>query len=353
MKMVASFLKAGPLFGAGESAWVPEFTPLRGRHCESSAMLNMLVHEGYGLTEDQILGAGAVLGFVFEFSTFPFLGGRSLEMKEHAFRNLHIPWHAGDPTSGGAWDHIHGLLASGHPVVLRVDMRYLPYLYGGTYGPKRMSFGWHMICIAGIDAARETTFVTDTDLEGLCEIRLKDLHRARFSSTEVLPPGGEFYWVDTADPSFRPNWEKLALDSLDTVSREMAAARSDELRLAGLDGLSRLPEALATLDRRLPRPMLAPALEHLHGCIETFGTGGAAFRRPYANFLAQCARDSGNERLVIAARRAGEAATAWSRLALAMRDLARSAQPRGAGLGKLGDLAAELYRREAILYETT
>lgn len=57
------------------------------------------------------------------------------------------------------------------------DMRYLPYLYGGKYGPAYSSFGWHIICLFGIDWSIQEALVSDTAMPGLQRITLKDLHK--------------------------------------------------------------------------------------------------------------------------------------------------------------------------------
>ena len=210
MKIIIPVLAMGLLFGCKSMKWKPEdsaalenFQPIRGEHCESSAILNMLHYEGYGITETQIMGAGAVLGFMYELSEFPFLSGRTLTMRENLFNGLGIKWQRGtEEKFGKGWEKIHSLLKENHPVVLRVDMRYLPYLYGGKTGSKRTSFGWHMICLTGIDAEKQTALVTDTGQESVKVIKLSDLNRTRFSDTRIMPPHGEFFWVEKTPDNF-------------------------------------------------------------------------------------------------------------------------------------------------------
>ncbi len=67
MKDVILLLGAGCLFGCTGSGWSPPeglmlegFQVHEGYHCESSAMLNLLQYQGYAVTEDRIIGAGAL-----------------------------------------------------------------------------------------------------------------------------------------------------------------------------------------------------------------------------------------------------------------------------------------------------
>ncbi|MBI9097980.1 MAG: BtrH N-terminal domain-containing protein [Spirochaetaceae bacterium] len=136
---------------------------IAGKHCESSAILNALHYQGYEITEEQIIGAGAAPGFVYEKTAFPFLGGRSKNMRESFSKNTGIPFTVRQDSDDPRWNEIEGLLEQGIPVILRVDMRYLPYLYGGKYGPKYMSFGWHLVTLFAMDRQKGTALVTDTE----------------------------------------------------------------------------------------------------------------------------------------------------------------------------------------------
>ena len=123
-----------------------------GRHCESSAMLNALLAAGYDFVEAEIIGYGAAPSFVYVPGKFPFIGGRSSDMREVFFATTGISWQSRKPGSrSDAWKEVYATLGRGLPVMLRVDMRYLPYRYNGKYGPAYMSFGWHLITLFKVD----------------------------------------------------------------------------------------------------------------------------------------------------------------------------------------------------------
>ncbi len=333
------------------------FTAHRGSHCESSAMLNLLSHQGYRIGEEQIIGAGSALGFFLGSTPFPFLGGRSLRLKENFEESTGIALRGGsEETDGRGWEKIFDLIARGIPVVLRVDMRYLPYLYGGKYGPRHMSFGWHMVCLCGWDGDRRIAFLTDTDRTGPQEIRLRDLDRARFSKTKIFPPGGEYYWTEKAKPDFSFDWERIALESLDRTEQAMGEAPPPGDELTGLDGLSRYAGALAALDRRVKPYLLAPVLAFHYGCIETNGTGGAAFRKMYYHFLKEAGEASGNVYLLAAANLLRPAMEGWTELALAMMEASRDrvalgrGEKRRATLGSLSRIGERIYEGEKKFY---
>ncbi len=364
MRALWVIVGSGALFGCSSLQWKPQssavlpgFTAQVGAHCESSAMLNLLHYQGYNLEEADLIGAGAALGFYMDGGAFPFLGGRTMTLRENIERTLGIPWSVGTRGEfGDGWAKIYELLTAGNPVVLRVDMRFLPYLYGGHYGSKNMSFGAHYICLTGLDAETGTALVTDTANPGLQRISFANLHKARFSDTKMMPPEGEFYWTGKAPASWAPDWEGVARASLNTVAKDMEGSVSKGDELLGLDGMRRWPAMLAAFDQRVKPYLLAPVLGFHYGCIETNGTGGAAFRRLYTAFLQRVGRESGNAHILGAAERLAPARDKWTALALAMKDasekpgLLKSTETRKETLRWLSTMAGELVEAESAFY---
>jgi len=328
--------------------------PLAGGHCESSAMMNALIALGYPVTEPMIAGGGGALAFRLERGTFPFIGARNERMREVFYEGAGIAWERRLPGDGDArlagdwgWAEIRSLLARGVPVVLRTDMRFLPYRYGGKYGPRHLSFGWHMITLFAIDDRREVAFVSDTEFAGLREIRLKDLHRARTSRTKVFPPRGEYSWAERAAAGYRLDWDRLVEASLSEVGSNSAGS---------LDALSRFGDDLAELETYGPKPFLVPAvLEYLAGTIEDYGTGGAAFRRLYRDFLAEAATRSSYRSLANALDPLDAAIADWHALSARLRAFAASykalsADGRRSEYAALRDIALRLYGNEREFY---
>lgn len=226
MKQIIQILAVGMLFfSCSSTPWeqdqFPEkvvlegVSPQRGEHCESSALFNALNYQGYSFTEAEIVGISGAMGFIYEMGDFPFLGGRSLTMKEDFFSSGGIIWHQGNTsTPDTAWRDVVSVLQDNNPVILHVDMRYLPYLWGGKYGSKYTSFGWHIITLFGINFDKEEAYVSDTDLVGIQTISLKDLNRARSSQTKVFPPEYQWYWAEKAPEDYSPNWPKMTEEAL-------------------------------------------------------------------------------------------------------------------------------------------
>lgn len=349
MKKIGLFMLIGLSFSCKkyftfeESVGLKEFQPLSGVHCESSALLNALNHQGYNLSEEEILGAGAVVGFIFQKGSFPFIGGRTLKLKENLFSNLGITWHQGEVSDKSlGWDKIHKLLGNDTPVVLRVDMRYLPYMYNGKYGPKYMSFGWHVITLVSMDMERGVAYVTDTTYQGLQEIKLKDLHKARFSKLKVMPPEGQFYWVEKAPEDFAVNWEEVVKKSLNIIHTDMLEIYDSENELVGLKGMGELSEVLGKLNETTPSYLMEPVLNSLYGFIEHYGTGGAAFRDPYLAFLES--KSELNPDFIKYSELLSSSVLAWDKLSACLKEMAENKENRD--FKKLSDLANKVYLAE-------
>jgi hypothetical protein len=362
MKQSVLLSCAAFLLGGCNNAWniggtpgvvmLPGVSAVVGRHCESSAILNALNYLGYPVEECLITGAGGALGFGFDRSTFPFIYARNVDMREQFFKAAGIPWQKSaddlidSPDYG--WKQINAVLSQDLPVILRVDMRYLPYLYGGKYGPAYSSFGWHMICLFGIDWASEEALVSDTAQPGLQRIALKDLHKARSSKLKVMPPQGEFYWVTQKADGYTPDWENLLRHSLNLVTGNY----EDQSLVA----LQRYGQDLVELESYSKQGFLLPAVfEFMAGNIEDFGTGGAAFRMLYRDFLLLVANRRGSPKLESALSALDGSIAVWHELSAAFRSLAgrikgMKADERALEYQKLKTIAGAIYKHEQLFY---
>ncbi|HNY17052.1 MAG TPA: DUF4872 domain-containing protein [Treponemataceae bacterium] len=278
--------------GNARSVMLPNVAIIPGGHCESSAIANALRYEGYAIAECEVTGGGSALGFMFQKGTFPFLGARNEDMRERFFAAAGIAWHRGNAEAADSgWAEIEGLLGRGVPVILRNDMRFLTYRYGGRHGPRWASFGGHYVTLFGIDLERGVAYVSDTEYPGLQTVTLADLERARFSKTQSFPPHGEFYWAEPPREGYALDYGRLARSSIAGVIanyRARGLGSGEGEPLIGLAGMERYPEALATLESWSGKPYLLPAvLNYMAGNIEDFGTGGASFRTLYRAFLAR------------------------------------------------------------------
>jgi hypothetical protein len=329
---------------------LPGFAPLRGGHCESAAMLNALAYLGYGLSEADIVGGSGGISFLYAGRPFPFIGGRSPDLRESFLDAAGIPYRVVLPEDGAAeWTGVIAALDRGLPVLLRVDMRWLPYLYGGKYGSPYMSFGGHWVCLVGMDFDRGLAYVTDTDRQGIQEVALTDLRKARESGTRTFPPKGEYAWIEPKPKGWAFDLDAVTRSSLASILRNYASDDSQSPgagALVGLGGLSAFPDTLASLHRIVNPHAIAVAYSYMAGSIERNGTGGSAFRRFYGDFLAARSADCVDPRLRAAC---SDLSLSVERTKAAWGSLARAFDEAAAEIGsaKGSDRGAAISRAEA------
>jgi hypothetical protein len=318
-------------------------------------MLNAMLYLGYPVDEPMIVGGGAALGFEYQKSTFPFLGGRSLDMREVFAEGSGIKWHTVRPDSAEeSWTGVIELLKKDIPVVLRVDMRYLPYRYGGKYGASYMSFGGHYITLFGIDFEKEIAYVSDREYDQIQTICLSDLEKARSSKTKVFPPGREYCWVEPKPQDYRLNWEKMTRNAVHKLVQNLEDSAPNSN--SGLKRLKVFPDDIRHIETYTKNRWLLPVIfTSLRGYIEEFGTGGAAFRMLVRDFFSEASQNlkGKNFRETIAAL--DESIVAWHGLAAEFKDLstkikgAKTKSAREALYEKAAEKAEVLYEKEEKL----
>jgi hypothetical protein len=347
-----------PASGRHGRAMLENVTVVPGGHCESSAIMNALRYEGYDVTECMITGGGGALDFSLQKGLFPFIGARNQDMRERFFAAANIGWQKRIPEGRETgWDEIAELLGRGVPVVLRVDMRFLPYRYGGKYGRPEMSFGWHMITLFGVDWDAGLAYVSDTEYAGLQSIKILDLEKARTSRTKNFPPRAEYYW---AEPNVAPSgklaasWDSREL--ADALARSSLDAVIGNYENGALEALSRFGADLSGFDSFSDKSFLYPAVfEYMAGTIEDFGTGGASFRVLYREFISYATTNGSRPELarlipLLEGSIAELHALSSELRSASARVKSMSASGRREEFARLGKIADALYEREKALY---
>lgn len=280
------------------------FVHKKGVHCESSAMRDLFEFNGFPISEAMAFGLDATMGFGFFDTTdsnsfIPesdidfFLGGKqgTIEANSLACRLLGITFRKQSFTSANkAWEESKNMLEQNIPLILKVDLGYLPYfeLEGNVH------FGGHAITLAGYDEESEIAFIGDTEYEGFQEIPIENLKRARSSEYGpkfMHPSNAQFSMIRRTDgkhPSLAAG-VKLAIQKV--VNNMLRPSVNN----VGIQGLKQFANSIPLWKEKLQgytkdaqgKPISRAKLnfELFHGYIETWGTGGACFRNLYSKFL--------------------------------------------------------------------
>ena len=286
------------------SYMVKNFIHRVGYHCESSAMRDLFEFYGFPMSEAMAFGLDATLGFGFfdttsSVSFIPesdipfFLGGKqgTIEPNSLACRLLGLTLRKQSfSNSDKAWEESKKLINQHIPLILEVDLGYLPYLQ--TEGD--IHFGGHAITLAGYDEETEFAFVGDSEFDGFQNVSIQQLKNGRSSEY-----GPKFMWPNNTQFSMsrRPDGKHPPLAAAVKVAIQKVVTNMlrPSVNSNGIQGLklfaSSIPhwveklkgESLDATGKKVSRSRLM--FELLHGYIETWGTGGASFRNLYKKFL--------------------------------------------------------------------
>ncbi|NUR94835.1 MAG: BtrH N-terminal domain-containing protein [Kribbellaceae bacterium] len=276
----------------------PEFGTYPTHHCVTGSLKHVYDFHGYRISEELLLGLGAGLGFVyFHFKgTDPFYGGRAnnaspreegLEKTAGRRTGVAVAAHA-TSSPRVAQTELRRLLESGEPVLVYVDMGFLPYFDL----PAGYHFGGHVVVVAGYDPQSGQVLIADRDQE-LHPVDWDVLERARGSTYRPFPPRHTWYTFD-----FGKAREPRAADVRAAITEVCDGMLSPPIANFGVSGIRKaVRETL-----RWPGVLDADALRRT--CFNTAlfidargGTGGGIFRYLYARFLDEAAIITGEDRL--------------------------------------------------------
>ena len=283
---------------------VNDFIHRIGYHCESSSMRDMFEFHGFPMSEPMAFGLDATMGFGFfdttnSVSFIPesdipfFLGGKqgTIEPNSLACRLLGITLRKQSFSSANkAWEESKKMLTQNIPLILKVDLGYLPYFEKEG----EIHFGGHAITLAGYNDENGMAFVGDSEFEGFQEVPIEKLKQARSSEHGpkfMHPSNAQFSMVRRPDGKHPP----LAAGVKVAIKKVVDNMLRPSVNNNGVQGLKQFAASIPQWDKKLQglakdplgKPISRARLmfELLHGYIETWGTGGSSFRNLYRNFL--------------------------------------------------------------------
>ncbi|WP_440989578.1 BtrH N-terminal domain-containing protein [Haloarchaeobius baliensis] len=250
-----------------------------GAHCGSTSLTDVAAYRRWGLSEPMCFGIGAGLGFSFiesEHGPTKQFVGRTPWLERAFHEHLGIPVEEGSGQSfESAWDDVTAQLDAGRPVLLFVDIFYLPYFDSDVH------FSPHVV--VAVDYDGESVTLADSEFDELQRLALADLRDAMGSEHGFYGPLTNDWLVAVDDPS--RSVADAASDGLRTTAQAMLDPESMTWRGAATNGL----DGLRAFGRSLPNwPDLPDAdwcTRFAYQNVEKRGTGGSAFRGLFAPFL--------------------------------------------------------------------
>jgi hypothetical protein len=315
---------------------LPGFVHHPGVHCGSTALVDAAHQIGLPWSEPLVFGLASGLGFYYLLAdglspSRMFLGRSGLfEQTFVEATGLDFP-EASIRDSEQAWRGVKELLDGGEAVILKADIRYLPYYQTQT------EFNGHKIVAAGYD--EEGIFVADTHFSGLQKIGHDDLRRTMSSA------GAPVFWPDCMyGPLRRTSHERPLAEAIPlAIGSNAERMLKDDSGFGGVPAIERFAAELPRFREREDASWIA---RFGYQVIEKRGTGGGFFRKLYGEFLHQAAEKGPVP--AGAAQRFSALAERWSAFGM---ELKAASEDSAGAWDRAAELARELARleREAFL----
>ena len=278
-----------------------------GCHCESSSMRDLFEYYGFPMSEAMAFGLDGSMGFGFfdttgQTSFIPssdipyFIGGKqgTIEPNSLACRLLGITLKKQAFTSADkAWEESIKLLNQNSPLIIKVDIAYMPY-EDFDDELEVAHFGGHAVVLAGYNDQQGVAYVGDTEFQGFQEVPIEILKTARSSTygPKFLHPNNtQFSMIPRSDGKHPPFAAGVKLSIQQVVNNMLRPS----MNFNGIQGLKRFANSIPSWEETLNKNIVNSKNESIslaqlmfkliYGYIETWGTGGGSFRKLYKDFL--------------------------------------------------------------------
>jgi hypothetical protein len=295
----------------------PGFAHFTTQHCVTGSLRHIYHCNGYPISEEMLLGLGAGVGFIYWHTrgTQPFLGGRANVghsgeegMEKAAGRRTGVGvkiYRTG--SAAKAEGALLDQLAAKQPVMLVLDMGYLPYF---DFGGQEYHFGYHVVVACGYDPQAGQVLIADRDAQ-LHPIPLSTLAEARGSRFQPFPPRHAWYAFD-----FNGKHPPDPAEIFRAIQECVHGMLEPPIANLGVQGIRKA-------SRRIHEwPGVLSEEELKNACInsailidERGGTGGGLFRFMYGRFLEEAAGITGLAGLREVGRLMREIGERWQQVA--------------------------------------
>lgn len=299
---------------------VPGFKSLETHHCVTGSMRHIYALHHSPLSEDMLFGLGAGIGFIYwqMKGQPPIFGGRA-NVRRPGENGLEVDTglrtgvQVGVFTTGShkkAQQELIRLLEAGEPVMLQVDMGFLPYFEF----PADFHFGGHVVVACGLDSEAGMVLIADRDAP-LHEVSLAVLAQARGSTFKPFPPHHMWYTFD-----FGGYHAPEPPDVLDAIRQAIGPMLEPPIANIGVKGFRTAAQRIAGWPRQMTPDELSRACFNIFIFIDaTGGTGGGMFRTMYGRFLAEAAEITGRPALREIAEQFRAIGDSWQEVAALMK----------------------------------
>lgn len=286
-----------------------------GEHCGSASMRGLLeFYAGLELPEPAVFGlGGGVATALLQGDAFDppvMLFGRPLTLEQDLGRHLAIDYREQEETDDDeAWRVVREEVIAGRPTMLSGDIFYL------DYRDYTVHFPGHRFVLVGFDDEAEEVYIGDRirDVPEVCS--LAALRRSRNPKEGMSTRN---LWGRFHDGAVGRTLPEAAREAIRTCTRGMLGATPPPEGSGATVGLAASRAFAEALPGYRERPDATWIASFNARAIEKFGNGGGNFRRLYAGFLDWAHTLDPKLVPADAARRATDAADAWTAASAAL-----------------------------------
>ncbi|NDJ74769.1 MAG: BtrH N-terminal domain-containing protein [Chloroflexi bacterium] len=290
------------------------YQPLATHHCVTGSMRHIYLFHAHDISEDMLLGVGGGVGYIYwaQKGALPTMGGRRID-KVRGFEPVTaartgVQVEAHRTTSAAKAERtLLEQLDAGQPVMLQVDMGFLPYF---DFGGEEYHFGGHVVVAWGYDAANHTVLIADRDSE-LHPVPMAALAAARGSTHKPFPPKN-CWWTWDFSQKRAPTGDEVR-QAIHEQAHDMLHPPISNI---GVAGIRKAAQMVLTWPRTMDPDRLRLALFNAYIFIDAVGgTGGGTFRYMFSRFLREGAAFTGGDRLLAVADDFQHIADQWQAVA--------------------------------------
>jgi hypothetical protein len=220
-------------------------------------------------------------------------------------------------------------LERGQPVMLQVDMGFLPYF---DFNGQEYHFGGHLVVACGYDQAGDQVLIADRD--GLYPVAMTELERARSSTFKPFPPRNGWWTFDF--DQYRP---PAPAEIQSAIAAQACGMLTPPIRNFGIEGIRLAAKRIPGWPSGMSLQEVRQALFNAYIFISPVGgSGGGLFRYMFSRFLKQAAVLIKDERLNASAEAFDRIGDAWESLAAWAKEVSGAPDPRA----RLGECTAPL-----------
>lgn len=253
---------------------IADFEPFVGEHCETTAIGNLLRHDGLELSEPILFGLGSGLGFIYwkmKTMPVPFLGGRTKDLSGNFCTNLGLTLEEQKTSSlKKAWENVATVIDAGKPIGLQLDCYHLDYF------KKKIHFAGHHVAMYGYD--ENCAYLVDTRPQGgAVTCSLRNLAQARSEKGPMSAKNRSYRIQGVTGEIDLPATIPLA------ICRNAEEFLNPPISNFGYKGILKTSVEIKKWLTSCKDPR--GDFSHTAAMMERAGTGGALFRNLYRDFL--------------------------------------------------------------------